>query len=155
MAAGKSTVGRLVAEAAGMPFSDLDELIEAAAAASVATIFEREGESGFRRRESTLLATALQAPGVVALGGGTAADDANWALIKRQSLPVWIDTPFELIWQRLDGVPGRPLVQGRDRRQLQDLFESRLARYREALHRVDGARGPEEIASEVLRLWIG
>ena len=71
MGAGKTTVGRLLAEALGWDFLDLDEHIEARASATVPQLFERHGEPGFRRLESSALANALSRQStVLALGGG-------------------------------------------------------------------------------------
>ena len=155
MGAGKSTIGRLVAEAAGYPFVDLDSLIEASAGRAVSTIFETEGEESFRRWESDLLPVALRDVAVVALGGGAPGAEANWQLIQKRALSVWIDTPFERVWARIGTAAGRPLLRHVDRDGALRLFESRQPRYRAARYRVDGARPPDRIAAEVLRLWIG
>ena len=155
MGAGKSTVGRLVAEAAGVRFVDLDAMIETAAGAPVAAIFEREGERVFRRREAELLPLALDEAGVVALGGGAPMAGPNWELIRTRAVSVWIDTPFDRIWERVGGSAERPLLRGRGRAEVEHLFQSRRSRYAEALHRVDGRGAPAVIAAEVIRLWIG
>ena len=83
MAAGKTVVGRRLAGLLDYPFLDLDQEIEEAAAASVRQIFEREGEAGFRRRETEALDRCLNMEkGVVATGGGTFAQSEN-----RESTP--------------------------------------------------------------------
>ena len=155
MGAGKSTVGRLVAHSAGVRFVDLDTMIEAAVGASVAQIFDREGEQVFRRRELELLPKALGEAGVVALGGGAPMAGPNWELIRAQAVSVWLDTPFETVWDRISGAGDRPLLRGRSRSDVERLFDARRIRYAEADHRVDGSGSPVQVAEEVTRLWTG
>jgi shikimate kinase len=82
MASGKSTLGPVLAERAGRPFHDLDSAVQAEAGASVAEIFAREGEEGFRDREARALqAAAARGDLVVATGGGIVERAANCALL--------------------------------------------------------------------------
>jgi shikimate kinase len=153
MGSGKSVVGALVAYRAHAPFFDLDFMIESEAGMTVPEIFASRGEEAFRAFESRLLPSALQPGAVVALGGGTAIDDANWELIRDRALSVYLELPFETIWERVGRSQNRPLVAGRLRKEVEALFERRRARYEEASVRVDGDRSPDEIASTVLALW--
>lgn len=155
MGSGKSVVGALVAYRAHAPFFDLDFMIENEAGMSIADIFARRGESSFRGLEARLLPDALQAGAVAALGGGTVMDDANWQLICQRSVPVYLELSFEKIWERIGRSESRPLVVGRLRREVEDIFERRRPRYEEAAHRVDADRSPDEVASDLLALWPG
>jgi shikimate kinase len=155
MGSGKSVVGALVAYRAHTPFFDLDFMIENEAAMSVAEIFALRGEAAFRNLEARLLPEVLQGGAVAALGGGTTMDDANWELIRQRSLPVYLELPFESIWERIGRSESRPLVAGRLRREVADLFERRRSRYEEAAHRVDADRSPDEVATDLLALWPG
>lgn len=155
MGSGKSVVGALVAYRAGAPFLDLDFMIENEAAMSIPDIFARRGEAVFRSLESRLLPDALQSGAVAALGGGTVMDDANWQLIQQRSLPVYLELSFETIWERIGRSESRPLVAGRLRGEVADLFKRRRPRYEEATHRVDADRSPDEIAADLLALWPG
>ena len=155
MGSGKSVVGALVAYRAHTPFFDLDFMIENEAAMSVADIFAMRGEAAFRSLEARLLPDALQSGAVAALGGGTPMDDANWQMITERSLPVYLELPFEKIWERIARSESRPLVAGRLRREVADLFERRRARYELAAHRVDADRSPDEVATDLLKLWLG
>ncbi len=84
MGTGKSTVGPALARRLKRPFVDLDAAVEKAAGRSVAELFAREGEAGFRRRERAALARASRRAGaVVALGGGTLLDARNRELVAR------------------------------------------------------------------------
>jgi shikimate kinase len=153
MGSGKSVVGALVAYRAHAPFFDLDFMIEGEAGMSVPEIFASRGEAGFRALESRLLPSALQTGAVVALGGGTAMDDANWQLIQERTTAIYLELPFETIWDRIGRGQNRPLVAGRLRKEVKLLFERRRYRYEQAEHRIDGDRSPDEIAADVLALW--
>jgi shikimate kinase len=155
MGSGKSVVGALVAYRARAPFFDLDFMIENEAAMTIAEIFARRGEAAFRSLESRLLPDALQGGGVAALGGGTVMDDANWRLIQQRATPVYLELSFETIWERIGRSKNRPLIAGRLRREVADLFEQRRPRYEEAAHRVDADRSPDQVAADLLAIWPG
>lgn len=155
MGSGKSVVGALVAYRANVRFFDLDFMIENEAAMSISEIFATRGESAFRSLESRMLPDALKQGAVVALGGGTAMDDANWQLICERATSVYLELKFETIWQRIGRSETRPLVAGRLRREVADLFDRRRHRYEQADHRVDADRSPDEIATDLLALWSG
>ena len=66
---------------------------------------------------------------------------------------VYLEVPFEVIWERIRNVTGRPLASGRSRDEVEALFERRRPRYEQAMHRVDGSRPVEVVADEVIKLW--
>jgi len=70
-------------------------------------------------------------------------------------MPVYLELSFETIWERIGRSENRPLVAGRLRSDVADLFERRRPRYEEATHRVDADRSPDEIATDLLALWPG
>jgi shikimate kinase len=154
MGCGKSVVGVLVARRAGVPFHDLDFVIESEAGMSIPEIFATRGEPSFRAMESRLLPEILQPDTVVALGGGAPLDEGNWKLIAERSTTVFLDCGFDTIWERVQGTT-RPLLQGKSRADLQALLQGRRPRYVEAVHRVDGDRPADVIATEILGLWSG
>jgi shikimate kinase len=153
MGCGKSEVGVLVAQGAGVPFRDLDLVIENEAGTSIADIFATRGEAAFRAIESRLLPEVLEGGTVVALGGGAPIDDSNWRLIVERSTTVFLDCGFDEIWSRIGSQAGRPLISGRSRAELEALLERRRPRYRQAVHRVDADRPALVVADEVLGLW--
>ena len=153
MGSGKSVVGALVAYRANAPFYDLDFMIETEAGMTISEIFALRGEAAFRALESRLLPDALREGSVVALGGGTAMDDGNWALIRERSKTVYLEVPFESIWERIGRAEDRPLVAGRLRDEVKGLFDARRARYEQAEVMVNADRSPDDVASEVLALW--
>lgn len=117
MGAGKSTIGRRLAEHFAMPFHDLDHEIEQRTGASVALIFELEGEAGFRRRESVVLAELAAVDGLVlATGGGTVTVEANRALLRARGFVVHLRVSVAQQLARLSRDRKRPLLQGTDRR---------------------------------------
>ena len=117
MGAGKTTVGAQLARLLGLPFIDMDGHLETRTGATVAQLFAREGEDGFRKREAEALAELEQGPpGVVALGGGAACTEEAWRRMRRAGVVValWADAA-ELV-RRLAAAPGglaaRPLLHG-------------------------------------------
>ena len=153
MGSGKSVVGALVAYRANAPFYDLDFMIEAEAGMTITEIFAGRGEPAFRALESKILPEALHHGSVVALGGGTVLDDDNWRVIQDHSTTVYLELPFESIWERIGRSEQRPLVAGRLRDEVKSLFEARRARYEQATYMVDADRSPDDVATDVLALW--
>lgn len=133
MGAGKSSIGRRLAERFGLTCIDLDAAIEQRTGASVATIFEIEGEAGFRRRESELLAEFTTHTGILlATGGGTVLPPMNRALLRERGFVVWLQLPVEQQLQRLARDQRRPLLDAPDRRKrLEELARERDPLYAE------------------------
>ena len=103
MGAGKTTVGRLLAESLGWEFLDLDAHLEARASATIPELFELHGEPHFRRLESSALANALShTHTVLALGGGTPEQLTNRLLLEQTpgTLVVFLDAPFPVLYDR-------------------------------------------------------
>lgn len=153
MGSGKTFVGAAVAERTKSPFHDLDSMVEQEAGMRIPEIFATNGEPAFRALETRVLPRALQPGAVVALGGGSLIDDANWRLVDGRACTVYLEVPFETMWQRIQARSGRPLASGRSREEVLSLFEQRRPRYEQAAHRVDGARPAEVVADEVIKLW--
>ena len=131
MGAGKTTVGRLIAELFRMPFIDLDHEIEAHTGAAVGLIFELEGEAGFRRRESAMLAGLAARHGIVlATGGGAVLDAENRRVLRENGFVIWLDADVDAQLARLARDRQRPLLQAPDRRERLE----RLARERNPLY---------------------
>ena len=133
MGAGKSSIGRRLAEHFGMPCIDLDAVIEERTGASVATIFEIEGEAGFRCRESEVLAEFAAHDGIVlATGGGAVLDPGNRALLREHGFVLWLELSTDQQLQRLARDRQRPLLNAPDRRErLEQLARERDPLYRE------------------------
>lgn len=131
MGAGKSSIGRRLGAHFDMPCIDLDAAIEERTGTRVATIFEIEGEAGFRRRESAALAELATRDGIVlATGGGAVLVAENRAVLHARGFVVWLATSVEQQMQRLVRDRQRPLLEVPDRRaQLEQ-----LARVRDPLY---------------------
>lgn len=132
MGVGKTTHGKWLARQLGRAFVDLDAYIENRTGASIADIFELEGEAGFRRRESEALAAVLAGDGqVIATGGGAVLNEDNRRLMRQRGLVMHLHIPPEQQLQRLANDRKRPLLQGGDRAsRLQELYEIRTPMYR-------------------------
>lgn len=116
MGAGKSSIGKRLAHALTLEFVDADRVLEARTGASVAEIFACEGEAGFRRRESTLLAELLGGHGqLIATGGGVVLSAENRALLAREAYVIHLDVGVAEQLKRLARDRTRPLLQRPDR----------------------------------------
>ena len=132
MGAGKTTVGALVAEGAGLPFVDVDEVIARNEGASVAEIFTTRGESYFRAVEKATVEDVLAGPGsVVALGGGALGDPATCVALEWHTV-IHLDVSYPEAMRRVGHDPGRPMLAIDDPRALFELRHAtydRVARY--------------------------
>jgi shikimate kinase len=140
MAAGKTTIGRLLSKQLGWHFADLDEDIEAREKSAIHEIFDSRGEAEFRRIENALLGERVRAvesgyPTVLALGGGAFTHDANFQLLADRGASIWLDCPVETAWQRVSETSHRPLA--RDRQKFLELHAARQPFYSRADHRVE------------------
>jgi shikimate kinase len=109
--AGKTSVGRRLAAHYGLPFVDLDQEIERVCGVDVTTVFEIEGEAGFRQRESSMLDECSQRSGVVlATGAGAVLADRNRMHLRERGFVVWLQTSVEQQLERLERDHRRPLL---------------------------------------------
>ncbi|MDT8449665.1 MAG: shikimate kinase [Wenzhouxiangellaceae bacterium] len=117
MGSGKTSLGRRVAPKLGLEFIDLDEELERRCGVEVAVIFDIEGESGFRQRESALLTEIAAGRGqLIATGGGSVLDDENRRVIRASGGVVWLKTSVSQQIRRLERDKRRPLLAAPDRR---------------------------------------
>ncbi len=110
MGAGKTTIGRKLALRLNREFVDTDHEIEAKSGACVATIFELEGEEGFRRRESKMLAQVMQGQQQVVTTGGGAPIRAENRPVIAQGFVIYLEADPRQLWQRLRMDQSRPLL---------------------------------------------
>jgi shikimate kinase len=152
MAAGKTWLGRELAQQLVRPFYDLDAVLEEKESNTIAGLFNSMGESGFREKErEILLETAHWEPAVIACGGGTPCYKDNLLHLKKQGLTLWVNTPYEIILERLKKERSkRPLLAGITDEELNEKlnthYQSRLTCYNQAHLAIN----PQEITIETL-----
>jgi len=160
MCSGKSTVGRLLAARLGLPFTDLDRLIEARVGPLLPFV-QRQGEDAFRAMEARVLDEAASTEAaVVATGGGTPISPANRSRMLESGAVVWLDVPLHALMPRIVRAGGdRPLLFGLRgealHRRVEELLAERLPLYRMAHHRVDGDGPVEEVVARIVDALSG
>ena len=150
MGAGKSSIGRRLAQRLKVPFTDADTEIEAAAGATIEEIFERHGEAAFREGERRVIARLLEGPAqVLATGGGAFMDPATRALLRERAITIWLRADVELLLPRVIRRNNRPLLKvGDPKTVLERLMQERYPIYAEADLTVETLDGPPEVTLE-------
>ncbi len=152
MAAGKTAVGRALAERFGFDFMDTDALVEESARSTVPKIFEALGEEGFRslEREAVIRAAAREGR-VIACGGGAILSVRNYGVLKGAGPIVYLRTSVDELIARLGGGEGRPLLGGDPAEAVPRLLSERAPAYETAAELIvdtDG-RTPADVANEI------
>jgi shikimate kinase len=145
MGAGKTTVGKQLAKSLGMDFYDTDLEIEKRSGVRISTIFEMEGESGFRKRESLMIDELTQLPNIVlATGGGAVIKSENRAYLASRGLVIYLRANAHDLYLRTRFDRNRPLLQNTNAQaKLEELFAERDPFYCEvADHIVDTGNQP-------------
>ncbi|KCV83545.1 shikimate kinase [Actibacterium atlanticum] len=139
MGAGKTAVGKALAQELGVQFLDSDEEIVKAANMSIAEIFERDGEPFFRDKETQVIERLLEGERcILSTGGGAFLSDRNRELISQKGVSVWLNADLELLWNRVKHKDTRPLLRTADpHATLRELYRARVPFYRQADLMVD------------------
>ncbi len=153
MGAGKTTIGRALAQRLGREFVDTDRVLVERTGVPVATIFEIEGEEAFRRRESAVLEEyGAQGGCVVSTGGGAVLSAENRALMRRHGTVIYLRARLEHLWERTRHDTSRPLLATPDPRgTLSRLLLERDPLYRDAAHLIVDT-GAQSAATLVVRV---
>ena len=153
MGGGKTTVGRLLADALGCPFMDLDDLVVKKAGKSIPDIFAQDGEPAFRLLEAQVLRKTVEkyaeSTAVLALGGGAVLAPSSAALLHEKTVCIYLRATLDTLLARLEGeTAGRPLADA----SLADRLASREPIYEETAHVIIDTDGlsPDEVADEII-----
>lgn len=155
MGSGKTTVGKLLAEKLQYRFLDTDLLIENVTQKTINQIFAEDGEMYFRELESKILAeVSTYTRSVVATGGGIILKSENWSYL-HHGMIIWLDTPVELLLQRLADDQTRPLLKKGDLSdKLTNLIAQRKSFYQQAdlTISIQSEQTPQEILEQIIQL---
>ncbi|MBB3996247.1 shikimate kinase [Aureimonas pseudogalii] len=134
MGAGKTTIGRRLAQLLELPFVDTDQEIEDAARMSVAELFAAYGEPEFRALEARVVARLVEGGRqVIATGGGAYMNEGTRRLLRERSVTVWLKADLDTLMERVAKRPTRPLLRTADPRgTLRDLMDKRYPVYAQA-----------------------
>ncbi len=155
MGAGKSTIGRQLAEALSFHFEDSDHEIQRRTGVDIPTIFEYEGEEGFRKREEQVIADLTEQDGIVlATGGGAVLRETNRQRLTARGVVIYLHCSPEQQFARTNRDRNRPLIQTADPLQsLRDIMEIREPLYRQVADLVVSTekRGTVAVVKEIRR----
>jgi len=157
MGAGKSSVGRLVAQQLGVPFIDSDIEIERVSRMTITELFAAYGEEEFRALEARVMKRLLKGgPRVVSTGGGAFINARTRRHIKKGGLSVWLKADLDVLWDRVNKRDTRPLLKTENPKQtLENLMNARYPIYAEAdLTVLSRDVRKEVMADEVLRAVV-
>lgn len=134
MGAGKSAIGRLTAQALGIPFIDSDHEIERVSRMSITDLFAAYGETEFRSLEARVIKRLLKSgPRVISTGGGAFINETSRRYIKRGGLTLWLKADLDVLWERVNKRDSRPLLKTENPKQtLENLMNARYPIYAEA-----------------------
>ncbi|HTM95708.1 MAG TPA: shikimate kinase [Croceibacterium sp.] len=153
MGAGKSTVGRKLAQLLDLPFCDADEEIEKAAQLTITEIFDRFGEDYFRGGERRVMARLMEeGRGVIATGGGAFCQDETRRLILEKGVAIWLDSDVDTLVERVGRKDTRPLLRDGDPHEIIGRLQAeREPHYSQAhLHIVSGPGPHQNTVSRIL-----
>ncbi len=154
MGCGKTTVGRRLAARLGREFVDADKEIEARCGVAVATIFELEGEAGFRLREAQLLDELTRRQGlVIATGGGAVLREDNRQRLRDRGFVIHLCASLSELWHRLRHDKSRPLLRTANPRQkIADLMHAREPLYEAVSHVsvMTGRQSAERVVADII-----
>lgn len=154
MGVGKTTIGRQLAKALRMQFKDSDREIEQRTGVDIPLIFEKEGEGGFRRRESQMIEELMwQGSLVLATGGGAVIDPDNRRVMAERGVVIYLCAEVAQLLERTAKDEKRPLLQTADpEKRIRELIEARHPLYSEVASFVvnTGGRSVKSVIKEIL-----
>lgn len=153
MGAGKTTLGKHIAQTLGRPFYDSDHEICTASGVSIPTIFEMEGEQGFRDRETAMLKKLSEQNNIVlSTGGGAVLREENRRCLRESGTVVYLHTRPEILLERTRYDTNRPLLQVENPlAKLQELYDVRDRIYRETAHIIIESENYQKTVNRLLQ----
>ena len=156
MGSGKTTVGKIVANALFLDFYDTDSTIEDKTGVTIDWIFDIEGEQGFRKRETSVLKDLVASNSIVlATGGGIVIEAENRELLASRGTVFYLHTPLETQISRTAKDKDRPLLKDQDpEKVLTELQESRQSFYEEVADHIINTENKSgtDVANEIVKL---
>ena len=153
MGAGKTTIGRLLAESLGLAFFDSDMEIERRAGKTISDIFDHDGERAFRTLEEKTLGTLLGGDAcIIAAGGGAFLNAETRKQIQENAFSIWLDAPMEVMFERARQDNKRPLLQ---KENAGDVFATLYSERKEVyaladIHIVNGTQSSQKAVEDIL-----
>ena len=155
MGSGKTTVGKQLAKRMRMDFVDSDHMVEDRCGVPISTIFDIEGEDGFRKRETKMLEELCERSGIVlATGGGAITVEENRILLRKSGFVVYLKTSIETQLSRTQKNQNRPLLENVDaEKKLEELMQERGVLYEQEADLVvtSGERIVSKVVDEIMQ----
>ena len=156
MASGKSLLGRKLSEYLDLPYVDTDKEIELRAGAEISWIFEKEGEEGFRDRESAVLKESSELESfIISTGGGAILRNENRELMRSRGKVIYLETPIEIQLSRTLNDKTRPLIENVDKKEVFNALSKERSPIYEELSDIKVPfkdRSKDELLNTVLKL---
>ncbi len=156
MGVGKSTIGKKLAKRLGLPFVDIDKIIELKEKSTISDIFKKKGEGYFRKIEKKITLEKLKKNGlVISLGGGAILSAFVRKELKSSSISFWLDANLKDILPRLRNIRKRPLLDKENiEKLLYKIYSGRKKFYNESNFRIKcGSMKIEEIVTKIIKLY--
>lgn len=150
MGCGKTTSGKELAKILGTSYTDSDEYIVKKTGLPIPQIFEKSGETYFRKIEAEAIAELSLKKGVVACGGGAMLNSVTAEIARKSGIVIFLDVPFEVCYERISGDTNRPIVMSSTKEQLKQRFDERYPIYKaNSSFTVEADKSPVMISKEI------
>ena len=156
MGCGKTAVGHILSKKLKLQVLDTDKIIVRDEKKEIRDVFDQRGEDYFRECEKRAVQTAAASQGVIATGGGVPLYAENILALKESGIVYYLDTVFEILYGRIVGDVGRPLVLGNGKEELEALYEQRRTFYEQGCdYRIEcGNSDANAIAEMIMKIHI-
>ena len=155
MGSGKSSIGSLVSQKLGLPFIDIDNLIEKNTGMSISEIFENKGEDYFRKLEEKITLKSLKnKKNVIALGGGGFINNNIRKEVLSNHISFWLDWDESILLQRIRSSKKRPLVFKSTDKEIKEIIKKRIKVYSKAQFKINCNKLTKtEIQKKIIKIY--